>query len=76
MGSQIGPLIAGLQQMKDVVLVVKDETFVIHFFNLDKSAHRQVHQGRRDVAGMNRIFQQRSGLSGRYARRRLVHGGD
>jgi hypothetical protein len=73
---EAAPVLAFLQQVEDVVFVVEEETFVVGLFDFEETAHGKIDDGRCNIARMNAILEQGSGLGGGDIGRRLIHGRD
>jgi len=71
---EAAPVLAFLQQVKNVVLVMEDEAFVVGLFDFEKTAHGKIDDGRCNVARMNAILEQSSGLGRGNAGWGLIHG--
>ena len=72
-GEFLVPSIFRPEQMKNVVFVREDQALFRDFFDLDVSANREIDHRGSDVAGMNTVIDQCSGLGGRNVWWGLVH---
>src|ERR1700730_8507732 len=70
---KVPPVLTLLEQMQNIIFMIEYESLIHLLFDLYKAAHRQVHDGRSDVARMNRVVKQRARLGWRDPRRRLIH---
>ncbi len=59
--------------MKNVIFVMKDQSLVVDFFNLDETTHGQIYDRGSNIAGMDFILEQRARLGRRQSFRGLVH---
>ena len=62
--SKASPVLALLQEMKDVILIVEQKPLLVGLFDLDEAAHGKIDNGRCNVAGMDAIVEQGSGFGG------------
>ena len=62
--SKASPVLALLQEMKDVILIVEQKPLLVGLFDLDEAADGKIDNGRCNVAGMDAIVEQGSGFGG------------